>query len=40
MVKSRSYSPLRYAPWCFRDQMAEGSSSGKYDFGENQFIVS
>ena len=19
MVKSRSYSPLRYAPWCFRE---------------------
>ena len=19
MVKSRSYSPFRYAPWCFRD---------------------
>ena len=22
MVKSRSYSPLRYAPWCFRDRRA------------------
>ena len=21
MVKSRSYSPFRYAPWCFRDQV-------------------
>ena len=20
MLKSRSYSPFRYAPWCFRDR--------------------
>ena len=22
MVKSKSYSPFRYAPWCFRDLLA------------------
>ena len=35
MVKSKSYSPFRYAPWCFRDLLQQRAQGGLEDARRN-----